>query len=376
MNLKNSLIYGQELFNDSQIIIKLVNSNNLIKLYKNNILIIPPSIKPIDNLKINEIKNKIIYNGKYNWLLSQGRITIGLIDSINDNYLYILDGKYRFNALIDLNNYNCLIEIILIKFDNIKSLKEYHNDINKNSELSLDYNFFDDKILMSTIERFKEWLKSNYDFAFRKSIMKSDNNHNYSIDEFVNLFKIDSLKQFFKFNNDEYDNIDKLIDRLNTANLIVRNKLIDLQMINKRQNYISDKDYDKCTYNNFYLAYNQIDSVSWILNLKKDIEILYVYKPKMKISITMKKYVWKKRNGSSMDGKCFCCDEFLEYNNLHCGHIVSELNGGLTNLDNLEPICMICNLSMGTKNMNVYKEELLKFKNDLNYINDLEKKIN
>ena len=37
--------------------------------------------------------------------------------------------------------------------------------------------------------------------------------------------------------------------------------------------------------------------------------------------------------------------------NFICGHIVSGYNGGKINVDNLRPICMSCNLSMGTKNM-------------------------
>jgi hypothetical protein len=35
--------------------------------------------------------------------------------------------------------------------------------------------------------------------------------------------------------------------------------------------------------------------------------------------------------------------------NFHCGHIVAEINGGSTKLDNIIPICQYCNLSIGNQ---------------------------
>ena len=34
-----------------------------------------------------------------------------------------------------------------------------------------------------------------------------------------------------------------------------------------------------------------------------------------------------------------------------CGHIISEFNGGDITLDNLIPLCSLCNSSMGKTNM-------------------------
>jgi len=41
----------------------------------------------------------------------------------------------------------------------------------------------------------------------------------------------------------------------------------------------------------------------------------------------------------------------------HCGHIVSHANGGSMHIDNLRPICASCNLSMGTQNMNEFRQQ-------------------
>ena len=41
----------------------------------------------------------------------------------------------------------------------------------------------------------------------------------------------------------------------------------------------------------------------------------------------------------------------------HAGHIISEKDGGSTNIENLRPVCADCNLGMKTQNMIVYMKE-------------------
>lgn len=54
---------------------------------------------------------------------------------------------------------------------------------------------------------------------------------------------------------------------------------------------------------------------------------------------------------------CFCCEKKeIRQSCFHCGHVKSVAHGGKDTIDNLRPICSSCNLSMGTMNMNVYKQ--------------------
>jgi hypothetical protein len=68
----------------------------------------------------------------------------------------------------------------------------------------------------------------------------------------------------------------------------------------------------------------------------------------------IKQLVWNKyigeENGISV---CQCC-QFTKITQMdfHCGHIISNYNGGENILTNLIPICSLCNSSMGTCNMN------------------------
>ena len=78
--------------------------------------------------------------------------------------------------------------------------------------------------------------------------------------------------------------------------------------------------------------------------------------PYVKESIprTVKNCLWINYFGKDMrTGLCACCQrEPITMNNFHAGHIKSEREGGTTTLDNLAPICPLCNSSMGTMHMN------------------------
>ena len=80
-------------------------------------------------------------------------------------------------------------------------------------------------------------------------------------------------------------------------------------------------------------------------------------KPKRKtIPLALRRSVWNKYIGEEI-GKtlCLCCKiSDISQMTFSCGHIVSVYNGGDINLDNLKPICVSCNSSMGTQNMDEF----------------------
>jgi 5-methylcytosine-specific restriction endonuclease McrA len=78
---------------------------------------------------------------------------------------------------------------------------------------------------------------------------------------------------------------------------------------------------------------------------------------KKTISLLMKRRVWVKYIGEDVGkAKCLCCNmSDITQMSFHCGHVLSENNGGPTALDNLLPICQSCNSSMGTRDLMEYK---------------------
>ena len=76
---------------------------------------------------------------------------------------------------------------------------------------------------------------------------------------------------------------------------------------------------------------------------------------KEKIPKAVRNSVWRLYFKNKITGLCQCCKiEKISYASFHSGHIKSEKCGGTTSLDNLKPVCMMCNLSMGQMDMNEF----------------------
>ncbi len=102
---------------------------------------------------------------------------------------------------------------------------------------------------------------------------------------------------------------------------------------------------------------NTINKKSLDVKTTKSKQITTDKKPKKKtIPIALKRNVWNKWVGEDIGKtKCLCCKlTEITMLNFACGHITAEANGGELKLDNLKPICVSCNSSMGTQNMNDY----------------------
>jgi 5-methylcytosine-specific restriction endonuclease McrA len=74
---------------------------------------------------------------------------------------------------------------------------------------------------------------------------------------------------------------------------------------------------------------------------------------KKPISKALKIACWNKYIGEEVGkAKCVCCNlHFITQHHFHCGHVIAEAQGGKVLLENLRPICAICNHSMGTMDM-------------------------
>lgn len=79
---------------------------------------------------------------------------------------------------------------------------------------------------------------------------------------------------------------------------------------------------------------------------------------KKRIPAAVRNAVWDNNISPEFKiGNCYVCNSKISFSNFHCGHIIAEKDGGTIELNNLKPICMLCNTSMGTTNMNIFKEQ-------------------
>jgi ribosomal protein L31 len=92
----------------------------------------------------------------------------------------------------------------------------------------------------------------------------------------------------------------------------------------------------------------------------------------------IRELVWNKYIGDTIGKtKCLCCKVTdITQMNFNCGHIISEYNNGKPEIDNLLPICSLCNMSMGKKNMNDFIKEYSLHKTNIENNNILNNKIN
>ena len=105
--------------------------------------------------------------------------------------------------------------------------------------------------------------------------------------------------------------------------------------------------YDKCenlVKNSYTHCYD--------CNKKDDSDVETIYK-KEPICKTVRNVLWYIHYGDVRTAKCKCClVEDISLSCYHVGHVIAEANGGKTSMENLLPMCMLCNTSIGKQNVN------------------------
>ena len=228
---------------------------------------------------------------------------------------------------------------------------------------------------------------NNIKISYYSNIINSDlwtNSYHIIPNDMIaicNYFSYDNTFNIFKLIKDALETELYIVDSdkincniINDFYIFSINKLLDKVYIDSNNdiiklNQVFDKyDLVKPTFENkLYLddlinnsIYNEIINIC-INNPKKVIELNIVEvikskKKKQSIPLTLKRKVWNKWIGEDIGkSKCICCKlTDITQMSFSCGHIIAESKGGLLILDNLKPICVSCNSSMGTQNMDEF----------------------
>lgn len=266
----------------------------------------------------NKIKNYIIENGNNNI-----PPFLNLIHCVNFNEKnYILDGQHRYKAYKRYyDNYNNNFDIVFaIKYCSLyQEVKDYFKDLNNNFELHdiiLDENDLDKSLYI------KAYIKKKY----------SKHCSNSEVPRYPNINLDQITKYFLDLNKNTTSN--EIINKIEELNKDIENTLKNsndqlYELANKKQK--------------LYLGY---------IFMKSENETKRKSFPK-----SLRHSLWRETFQDSMNGYCFVCSCSVNIENFHAGHIISVKNGGTDNKDNLRVVCSLCNLSMGIRDLDEFKNK-------------------
>jgi RNA polymerase subunit RPABC4/transcription elongation factor Spt4 len=314
----------------------------------------------LDEQKVEEMVRAYQKNPDY--LVYKNKIVIAVVPiGLTDDYnLYVIDGQHRIEMaieLVDNHDVNDYLMLCYYKIESDKKMKGLFKEINKDS-------FKNNKYV--SLEEFQEtlydltlqWIRSDYSIYFPDK--KSQQNRTYSSAEFLNLL---AAKNYF----DQWGTLDDIKKDIESANKSF-NKLIDYQEYFIQQPELFYKGEQTCVKNGIIMSLKNNNFIDYLMDKTNTIPDHKFKNQKKTISPKLRIQVWAKEFDNRESGQCpfFRCKNIIHngLNGFHCGHIVSEFNGGETLLENLRPICASCNCRMSTTNWRDYeiicKRELKK----------------
>lgn len=326
---------------EKKITFKQINKYNY--LFKN-----PPFQTDIDENKIIDMITSYKKNPTY--FAFKNTIVCGVICKNDNITLYLLDGQHRLKMIEELvkEDINDYLYICYYHIKTNEEMKELFKSINKDSHKINNYISLDE-FNESLYDLTKEYLKTKYSLYFPER--KSQINRRHSLTEFLDLLV---QKLYFQ----KFTNIESIINDIEMKNKKF-NKLIDYQEYYLENPEMFYKDEQLCVKNGFIISLKNNNFIDFLVdetvipdhtfkNLKKSIP------PKLRIQ------VWRKEFNDEDIAYCpfYRCENIIRIgvNGFHCGHVISEFNGGQTNIDNLRPICSDCNCKMATMNWSEYEK--------------------
>jgi hypothetical protein len=279
------------------------------------------------------------------------------LGKLNNKY-YILDGQHRRSCIKHLDDMN-----IYGNFEVFVVIEEYENE----SEMNNNYIILNKHTAVDLPEDITDWT----DFSSGIASFMSNNFALY----------IRNTKRPLS----PYFNIQKFSEYLNNNNVAKRvgmNHVLFIKEINELNNYYRQTystsiiPHFKTNVGKYIEQSKQINSTNpCFLSLYRDFEWIekIIYKinnnhitygnmihidkkhcQNKKITSRMKTNVWRKRFNTMDNNPCPICCNTISWDTFHCGHIVSRFYNGVTDVNNLEPICQKCNLDMGVENLHDY----------------------
>lgn len=286
---------------------------------------------------------------------------------------YLLDGQHRFHALhhfLNTPNEKMLIPVCVHQFTSMEEMKQFFIELNKHTEISEEImnadNLDDKEIIEETAKHFfykyapifaKDETKRVRLPKIRKNdfqnmigmLLKLCKQYNQS----TNIIGVIDIINMIEDENKRYSNQD-WYNQLKSSSAY-RNKVIALAK--ETDFWLGFSKNHRDYYMNWVLSCFQKHMNIEIISEKSSTpRISRTPRKKSKIPKSLKSAVWNRYIGKQ-HGEAYCpiCkDRTIQKEHFFAGHVVSEHHGGEVSVDNLRPICSLCNSSMSTTNMEEY----------------------
>lgn len=282
---------------------------------------------------------------------------IHLAEIPNEVGLVCYDGNHR-REMMDSVNYDGYCTINIMFSASKEQVINAFNNLNKSVQVPLVYLEPTDTGIKESLIKLVKTYEDNY----KQFISTSPKCHspNFNRDTFTdNLYAI-----YMSFNGSiNINDLKTLLDKLNVEYASGR---LCLPHDSYKPNVI-----EKCKKYNLWLFINKtipfehikilhdVDAMDVDVvepqnngeNMEQDKKIV----KKKTIPKPLRNSVWNKHIGKEKGiGNCFCCHSDIDSKHFECGHVISEATGGDTTVNNLRPVCSLCNKSMGTMDMNTF----------------------
>ena len=317
-------------------------------------------IPEIQRIRSDEsVKNIYEFQNNYyksnNYYLILGTITV--VSFRPSGIEYLIDGQHRISAFKMLQKDYPERKIVLA----VDYLYVENTDINLATQIIDELYYLVNKCTLNKVTilgicRYKiiEGLKKFFITEFSDYVKTSANprkphiNLDKMCDYIVNNNVIDKLNI-----RNSTELINKIIELNRYYSKLLPEQFVKFGVKDSHSLYSKMNKYSNRLYLGFYNKFEWIERIVESIIHKKEYQqlnhISYDYRPK--ITVDLRKKVWDNKN---LEGICFCCKELLEYDSFECGHVIPVSLGGLTNKENLKPICRKCNQDMRNMNMMDY----------------------
>lgn len=279
-----------------------------------------------------------------------------------DNTFLIIDGYHRFMSMKKVYLYqpDYLVGITMVHPSNVLTVEDVFLLINK-AEPVPDYVVQNtlDISKKTVIEEFAKLFATEYKFFLSKA--KSPKRPSVNLNTFLDKFNrslvverfctAQEMMNYIKYINiNKWKDLDKLHSIFCIDKALKHNCTALFISCDVDDRWMNNVDWVREFSSNYYASPNPGGSGGGT-RATITIQSIEQVKKRRTIPKTIRSQVWQKVFANNMIGACICCQKQITYDTFEVGHIISVKNNGTNTIENLAPICALCNRSMGVTNM-------------------------